>query len=30
MNNDLEVAHPHSGSSSTLFLVALEFGNDRF
>ena len=27
MNNDLQVAHPHSGSSSTWFLVELEFGN---
>ena len=26
MNNDLEVAHPRSGSSSTWFLVELEFG----
>ena len=26
-NNDLEVAHPQSGSSSTLFLLVLEFGN---
>ena len=26
-NNDLEVAHPQSGSSSTLFLVEVEFGN---
>ena len=25
-NNDLEVAHPQSGSSSTLFLLLLEFG----
>ena len=25
INNDLEVAHPHSGSSSTWFLVQLEF-----
>ena len=25
-NNDLEVAHPQSGSLSTLFLVELEFG----
>ena len=26
-NNDLEVAHPQSGSSSTLFLLVLAFGN---
>ena len=30
MNDDLEVAHPQSGSSSTLFLVELEFGNVGF
>ena len=30
MNNDLEVAHPQSGSSSTWFLVELEFGNVGF
>ena len=30
MNNDLQVAHPHSGSSSTGFLVELEFGNVGF
>ena len=30
INNDLEVAHPHSGSSSTWFLVELEFGNVGF
>jgi len=30
MNNDLEVAHPRSGSSSTWFLVELEFGNVGF
>ena len=30
INNDLEVAHPQSGSSSTWFLVELEFGNDGF
>ena len=29
-NNDLEVAHPRSGSSSTWFLVELEFGNVGF
>ena len=29
-NNDLEIAHPQSGSSSTLFLVELEFGNVGF
>ena len=27
INNDLEVAHPHSGSSSTWFLVKLEFSS---
>ena len=27
INNDLEVAHPQSGSSSTRFLVELEFRN---
>ena len=30
MNNDLEVAHPQSGSSSTWFLVELVFGNVGF
>ena len=30
INNDLEVAHPQSGSSSTRFLVELEFGNVGF
>ena len=30
MKNDLEVAHPQSGSSSTWFLVELEFGNVGF
>ena len=30
INNDLEVAHPQSGSSSTWFLVELEFGNAGF
>ena len=30
MNDDLEVAHPQSGSSPTLFLVELEFGNVGF
>ena len=30
MKNDLEVAHPQSGSSSTGFLVELEFGNVGF
>ena len=30
INNDLEVAHPQSGSSSTWFLVELEFGNVGF
>ena len=29
-NNDLEVAHPQSGPSSTCFLVELEFGNASF
>ena len=29
-NKDLEVAHPQSGSSSTWFLVELEFGNAGF
>ena len=29
-NNDLEVAHPQSGSSSTWFLIELEFGNIGF
>ena len=29
-NNDLEVAHPQSGSSSTWFLVELQFGNVGF
>ena len=30
VNNDLEVAHPQSGSSSTWFLGELEFGNVGF
>ena len=30
MNNDLEVAHPQSGSSATWFLIELEFGNVGF
>ena len=30
MNNDLEVAHRQSGSSSTWFLFELEFGNVGF
>ena len=30
INNDLEVAHPHSGSSSTWLLVELEFGDAGF
>ena len=30
MNNDLEVAHPQSGSLSAWFLVKLEFGNVGF
>ena len=30
MNNDLEVAHPQSCSSSTRFLAELEFGNVGF
>ena len=30
INNDLEVAYPQSGSSSTWFLVKLEFGNVGF
>ena len=30
INNDLQVAHPHSGSSSPWFLVELEFGNVGF
>ena len=30
INNDLEVAHPQSGSSPTWFLVELEFGNVVF
>ena len=30
INNNLQVAHPHSGSSSTWFLVELEFGNVGF
>ena len=30
MNNDLEVAHPQSDSSSTWFLVELEFENAGF
>ena len=29
-NDDLEIAHPQSGSSSTWFLVELEFGNVGF
>ena len=29
-NNDLEVAHPLSGFSSTRFLVELKFGNVGF
>ena len=29
-NNNLEVAHPQSGSSSTRFLIDLEFGNVGF
>ena len=29
-NNDLEVAHPLSGFSSTRFLVELNFGNVGF
>ena len=29
-NNDLEVAHPQSGSPSTWFMVELEFGNVGF
>ena len=29
-DDDLEVAHPQSGSSSTLFLIELEFGNVGF
>ena len=29
-NNVLEVAHPQSGSSSTRFLIKLEFGNVGF
>ena len=29
-NNDLQVAHPHSGSLSTWFLVELEFENVGF
>ena len=29
-NDDLEVAHPQSGSSSTRFLIELEFGNVGF
>ena len=29
-NNDLDVAHPQSGSSSTLFLIEVEFGNVGF
>ena len=29
-SNDLEVAHPPSGTSSTWFLVELEFGNVGF
>ena len=30
INNDLEVVHPNSGSSSIWFLVELEFGNVGF
>ena len=30
INNDLEVAYPQSDSSSTWFLVELEFGNIGF
>ena len=30
IRNDVEVAHPDSGSSSTWFLVELEFGNVGF
>ena len=30
INNDLEIAHPQSGCSSTWFLVELEFGNAWF
>ena len=30
INNDLQVAYPYSGSSSTWFLVELEFGNAGF
>ena len=29
-NNDLEVVHPQSDSSSTWFLIELEFGNVGF
>ena len=29
-DDDFEVAHPQSGSSSTWFLVKLEFGNGGF
>ena len=29
-DEDLQVAHPQSGSSSTLFLLELEFGNVGF
>ena len=29
-NNDLEVAHPQSGSSFTRILIELEFGNVGF
>ena len=29
-NKDLEVAYPQSGSSSTRFLIELEFGNVGF
>ena len=29
-DDDLEVAHPQSGSSSTRFLIELEFGNVGF
>ena len=30
INDNLEIAHPLSGSSSTWFLVELEFGNVGF
>ena len=29
-DDDLKVAHPQSGSSSTRFLIKLEFGNVGF